>query len=76
MQKLEKVYLNAVLRGKGKMEKLRDFLLCPVKGESNFVATLILIIIAVAIGVTFKDQIGNFVTTITQKTTTEALNLF
>lgn len=78
MQKLmDKAYLhlvNVVMMIKAwicsKMYKLQT------QGASHFVEILVAIIIVIAIGAVFKNQIINFINTITGSATTNASNLF
>ena len=51
-------------------------ILCKVPGASHFVEILVAIIIVIALGVTFKTQIANFITSITEQATTKASGLF
>jgi hypothetical protein len=46
------------------------------KGASHFVEILVAIIIVIAIGFIFKEQISAFITTITARSTTESIKLF
>ena len=47
-----------------------------VNGDSHFVAVLIVIIVVIAVGATFKNQIINFMNSIFSKATTDATALF
>ena len=46
------------------------------KGASHFVEILVAVIIVIAVGAIFKDQIISFINTITGQATTNATNLF
>lgn len=51
-------------------------LFAKTKGASHFVEILIAIVIIIAVGAIFKDQIIAFIRTITGQATTNASNLF
>lgn len=69
-------YWTAVCRMRGWQEKAAGLFEGKVKGASHFVEIVVAIIIVVALGLVFKTQITTFITTITNKATTEATNLF
>lgn len=58
------------------MEAAKRFLHKKVDGVSGFVVTLILVAVACAVGVIFKDQLGTIFTTLFGKMNTVINNLF
>jgi len=54
----------------------KEALLSKKEGASHFVEILVAIIIVIAVGLVFKNQIVAFIQTIVGKATTEAQNLF
>lgn len=69
-------YQTTAGRMRGFKEKAAGLREGKVKGASHFVEILVAIIIVVALGLIFKNQIISFITTVTTKATTEATNLF
>lgn len=75
-KRTEKLYWTAVGRMQELKDKAAEIWAQKTAGASHFVEILVAIIIIVAIGYIFKDQITAFITTITTRATTDAVGLF
>lgn len=69
-------YQKAVCRGQLAKARAAELLTRKTRGASHFVEVLVMIIVVVALGLIFKDQIIGFITSITAKATTNAEALF
>lgn len=76
MQRVKKLYWNGVTKGIALKGKLNEAMNKGIKGDSNFLSILILMIIVVGVGFIFKDQITALVNSVTGKTSTKVDSMF
>lgn len=69
-------YWKAVCRGQLAKARAAEFLTRKTRGASHTIEVLVMMIIVVAVGLIFKDQIIGFITSITAKATANAEALF